>query len=55
MLLGDLNARTCNVSEVIKADINIPALNEFEEIFQRPDELVERKSCDTTLNSQGRD
>ena len=34
IICGDLNARVGTPSEIIETDINVPALEEFENVFQ---------------------
>ena len=54
IICGHLNARVGTLSEIIEADINVPALEEFENVFQTPF-VGPRSTCDVSVNTAGRE
>lgn len=43
------------MSEIIEPDPGVPALNEFKEVFNNPDEFDKRVCCDKAVNRNGRE
>ena len=54
IICGDLNARVGTLSEIVEADINVPALEEFENVFQTSF-VGPRSTCDVSVNTAGRE
>lgn len=55
VIIGDVNARTGELSEIIEPDPDVPALNEFKKVFNNPDEFGNRVSCDKAVNRNDRE